>query len=235
MPVARVSRHRAIPLTAPRECHTPTSLRHMQEEACREMFASVPAGTVVHVSFFENCGDHCYDLLNDRSRLQIRTGIKDGEAEERVHVQGLTEVPAGSAEEATMLMQAGSALRATHPTQRNPDSSRSHAICTLTLRKIPATRLEGEVVEGAFAGMLRVVDLAGSERREDVYEHSMDRINEMKEINWSLGCLKECIRGLFIRETSTPDECVYAAFDSRLVSDPWTLARPSALCHIDTA
>jgi hypothetical protein len=58
----------------------------------------------------------------------------------------------------------------------------------------------------SFAGLLRVVDLAGSERREDVFEHNMDRVSEMKEINWSLGCLKECVRSLFLRETSNPDE-----------------------------
>ena len=43
---------------------------------------------------------------------------------------------------------------------------------------------------------------------QDVYEHSMDRIKEMQEINWSLGCLKECIRSLFLRETSEPNTMI---------------------------
>ena len=51
--------------------------------------------------------------------------------------------------------------------------------------------------QARLAGMLRVVDLAGSERREDVYEHTAARVTEMKDISWSLGCLKvgPCRRG----------------------------------------
>ena len=41
-------------------------------------------------------------------------------------------------------------------------------------------------------GVLRVIDLAGSERHESNTEHTPERIAEMKDINWSLGCLKEC-------------------------------------------
>ena len=51
-----------------------------------------------------------------------------------------------------------------------------------------------------------MVDLAGSERDRDVRHHSRERFAEQKDINWSLGCLKECIRALFIRETSNPSE-----------------------------
>ena len=177
----------------------------MQQMACREMFmllqAALEAGKrrFVTCSFFENCGEHCYDLLNDRTQLQVRSAVKAGETEERVHVVGLTEITVNTADEALALMQAGSQLRTTHPTERNPDSSRSHAICTLALHTHGAGPEE-------HAGMLRVVDLAGSERREDVYGHDADRIKEMRDINWSLGCLKECIRGLFVRETANPEE-----------------------------
>eukprot|EP01049_Picozoa_sp_SAG25_P000355 SAG25_NODE_12_length_28061_cov_181.931795_3_plen_301_part_00 len=64
--------------------------------------------------------------------------------------------------------------------QENPSSSRSHAICTFGV--------------GGSGGVLRVIDLAGSERHESNTEHTPARIAEMKDINWSLGCLKECIR-----------------------------------------
>ena len=172
---------------------------YMQERACAELFATRPPGTSIFVSFFENCGDAVFDLLNAREALQIRTGVIEGEVEERVHVRGLTEVRAESAAAALRSIRAGSTLRSSAPTQRNPDSSRSHAICILTLRRD---------ADSSFAGLLRVVDLAGSERREDVYEHSMERIKEMQQINWSLGCLKECIRGLFLRETSEPTHMI---------------------------
>ena len=64
---------------------------YMQEHACAELFETRPAATSVFVSFFENCGDRIFDLLNDREILHIRTGIKEGETDERVHVR--TPVP----------------------------------------------------------------------------------------------------------------------------------------------
>jgi hypothetical protein len=51
-----------------------------------------------------------------------------------------------------------------------------------------------------------VVDLAGSERNRDLTEHSAESFAETKDINWSLGCLKECIRNLYVKETANPDE-----------------------------
>lgn len=44
-------------------------------------------------------------------------------------------------------------------------------------------------------GRFLLVDLAGSERREDATQHSKERIEEMKKINFSLSCLKECMQG----------------------------------------
>ena len=43
-----------------------------------------------------------------------------GEIEDRVHLVGLTNVEVTTAEHALELLVAGSALRATHPTARNP-------------------------------------------------------------------------------------------------------------------
>jgi len=75
-------------------------------------------------------------------------------------------------------LSAANALRATAPTAAHPDSSRSHALCSLRL---------------ASGGLLRLVDLAGSERHEVGVAHSKQRISEMRDINYSLSCLKECI------------------------------------------
>ena len=63
----------------------------------------------------------CLALLDCLKPLPLRTGVKEGDTEERVHVVGMTEKKATSAEDAIVTMQAGSALRATEPTQRNPD------------------------------------------------------------------------------------------------------------------
>ena len=73
----------------------------------------------------------------------------------------------------------------------NEYSSRSHAICDVALRWDRT---------GSLAGKLRIVDLAGSERHDtsvrqlSASEWSDQRLAEMKDINYSLGCLKECIR-----------------------------------------
>ena len=78
----------------------------------------------------------------------------------------------------------GNALRATRATRANDTSSRSHAICVLTLTDHEGTR----------RGALRLVDLAGREHRGDLQNHDSVRLEEAKEINQSLGALKECIR-----------------------------------------
>jgi hypothetical protein len=96
-----------------------------------------------------------------------------------VVVVGLTEHVVTCAREFARLLADGNERRLTKATRTNDTSSRSHAICTL--------RLPG-------AGVLRLVDLAGSERREDAVDHEPARVLEMREINGSLGTLKECIR-----------------------------------------
>jgi len=78
------------------------------------------------------------------------------------------------------VFDAASGRRRTETTLANEHSSRSHAVCCLSLVGQP--------------GQMRIVDLAGSERKEDMINHSMERVNESKEINWSLSCLKQCIQ-----------------------------------------
>lgn len=180
--------------------HTQTAV---QERAVTELIALCPPGCVVRVSFYENAGTRLFDLLAERRELQLRTGVLAGEATERCHVVGVREVPCTSADEALPLLRQAAALRRSQPTARNPESSRSHAICTLSLAR--STDGAGED-PNPLVGALRIVDLAGSERREDALAHNLERIAEMKEINWSLGCLKECIRGLFVRESTNPLE-----------------------------
>ncbi|GMH48814.1 hypothetical protein TrRE_jg2407, partial [Triparma retinervis] len=84
----------------------------------------------------------------------------------------------------TSLVTRAAGLRSTAATARNGHSSRSHAFCELTIRG---------------GGKLVMVDLAGSEGRGDAWGHGEgeggeERLKEMKEINGSLGDLKECIR-----------------------------------------
>eukprot|EP00937_MAST-01D_sp_MAST-1D-sp2_P001521 g1521.t1 len=159
----------------------------MQDRLARDLLAGAarnvargkwPEGAAgAEFSFFENQGERCYDLQNARQELVLR---EDGAGV--VHVTGLTSVRVGSVEELHAALAAANTLRATAPTQSHPHSSRSHAICTV------------RVGPAAAGGTLRVVDLAGCERHESTSLHTPERIAEMRDINWSLGCLKECIR-----------------------------------------
>eukprot|EP01048_Picozoa_sp_COSAG05_P000608 COSAG05_NODE_17_length_35518_cov_34.728084_23_plen_557_part_00 len=157
----------------------------MQDRLARDLLAAaaskVKAGrwpddaAALDFSFFENQGERCFDLQNQRQTLALR---EDGDG--AVHVVGLSAVTVGTVNELHAVLGAANKLRATAATQENPESSRSHAICTFSV--------------GGSGGVLRVIDLAGSERHESNTEHTPERIAEMKDINWSLGCLKECIR-----------------------------------------
>jgi kinesin family protein 2/24 len=159
----------------------------MQDRLARDLLAGAAsmvrrgkwpdAALAAEFSFFENQGERCFDLQNHREELVLR---EDGDG--HVHVAGLTSVKVTTVEELHVVLQAANQLRATAPTQSNPESSRSHAICTF------------RIGAGENIGTLRVIDLAGCERHESVDEHTPERIAEMKDINWSLGCLKECIR-----------------------------------------
>lgn len=138
--------------------------------------------TAVMVSFFEMYGGSIQDLLNERERLKI---LEDGKGE--INVTGLTESEATSPAQLLEILRAGNVERTTHTTEANDTSSRSHAICQITLRDRKNDKLRGK---------LSLVDLAGSERGTDTKSHNAQRRGESAEINTSLLALKECIRAL---------------------------------------
>ena len=136
--------------------------------------AEEPSG--VEVSFFEVASKGCMDLLNARAKVQLRSDENDD-----VHACGATTCIVTSGEELRATLAQGLALRSTVETQANPISSRSHAICVLTVRRTGRT--------------LRIVDLAGSERNyETHYEKTRDFQRESAAINKSLMALKDCFR-----------------------------------------
>jgi hypothetical protein len=130
-------------------------LEHLAQDLSSRRFG-------VEVLFFEVHGKKCYDLLADRALVHLRS-----DQEGRVHVRGAKRVrllpPAAPEEEgvegaggkgkgsasprtdgAARLMEVlrgALALRMTEATERNPISSRSHAVCELRLLR---WRKEGE-------------------------------------------------------------------------------------------
>lgn len=138
-------------------------------------------------------GGRCQDLLNERNKLIVR---EDGNGE--VVVADLLEVQVSSAEDMLAVIDSGNRKRTTHATESNEESSRSHAICQIVLKKIDAKG------RSRMLGKLSLIDLAGSERGADTKSHNRTRRMEGAEINKSLLALKECVRALDSNSSHVP-------------------------------
>ncbi|CAJ1345398.1 unnamed protein product, partial [Effrenium voratum] len=141
--------------------------------ACWKRIGTDLGSQTVSVTFFEIHGKKCYDLLQQRKQVALRA-----DADERVHVRGAATLSATAAEVAPLLEEA-LRLRRSEATERNPLSSRSHAVCVLSL---------------ASGGCIRFVDLAGSERNYETRRMTAQQHRDFAEINKSLMALKDCFR-----------------------------------------
>eukprot|EP00937_MAST-01D_sp_MAST-1D-sp2_P006452 g6452.t1 len=146
-----------------------------------------PASVSVSVRFFEIHGEHCYDLLRQRKRVFLRAA-----ADESVHVRGAAtaslttaDVRAGRLRE---VLRGALALRSSEATERNPLSSRSHAVLQLQIHEMRCT------------GMLTLVDLAGSERNYETTRMTAAQHRESALINKALMALKDCFRAFNVRQ-----------------------------------
>ncbi|CAH9066280.1 unnamed protein product [Cuscuta epithymum] len=145
-------------------------------------------GFQLFVSFFEIYGGKLFDLLNDRKKLCMR---EDGK--QQVCIVGLQEYRVSDVEMIKELIDRGSATRSTGTTGANEESSRSHAILQLSIKKSADAN---ESKPARLVGKLSFIDLAGSERGADTTDNDKQTRIEGAEINKSLLALKECIRAL---------------------------------------
>ena len=120
---------------------------------------------------FELRGKKAFDLLAERKTVRLVTA-----ADEDVHVLGGTREEATDAAGLLRAVERAHALRSVAATERNAQSSRSHAVCRLRTHN---------------GGLLTLVDLAGSERNDDVSQHDRTATRESADINISLQTLKE--------------------------------------------
>ncbi|XP_010487449.1 PREDICTED: kinesin-like protein KIN-13B isoform X1 [Camelina sativa] len=145
-------------------------------------------GFQLFVSFFEIYGGKLYDLLSERKKLCMR---EDGK--QQVCIVGLQEYRVSDTDAIMELIERGSATRSTGTTGANEESSRSHAILQLAIKK----SAEGNQSKPPrLVGKLSFIDLAGSERGADTTDNDKQTRLEGAEINKSLLALKECIRAL---------------------------------------
>ncbi|KAJ3701784.1 hypothetical protein LUZ61_005489 [Rhynchospora tenuis] len=153
-------------------------------------------GFQLFVSFFEIYGGKLFDLLNDRKKLLMR---EDGK--QKVCIVGLQEYRVNDVEMIRELFEKGNATRSTGTTGANEESSRSHAILQLAIKRL----VDGnESKPPRPIGKLSFIDLAGSERGADTTDNDKQTRIEGAEINKSLLALKECIRALDNDETHIP-------------------------------
>jgi len=178
----------------------------LQYLACVLVGTLAPAGTEaylgcsVHIKFFEVHGKKCYDLLNDRKEVKL---LADGA--DVMHLRGAQCIVLDSSEgeggggagaardrEQRMMscLSAALLLRSAQVTERNPVSSRSHAVCELTVHFADpdAAACSGRT------GTIRLVDLAGSERNYETFKMSAKDHAESADINSALMALKDCFR-----------------------------------------
>ncbi|XP_040915830.1 kinesin-like protein KIF15-A isoform X2 [Toxotes jaculatrix] len=138
-------------------------------------------------SFIEIYNEQIYDLLDTASAsLFLRENIKKG-----VFVEGAVEKFVNSATEAYQVLSMGWRNRRVASTSMNRESSRSHAVFTMTLESKESIN---EVVNIRMS-QLNLVDLAGSERQKDTHTEG-SRLKEASSINRSLMCLGQVIMAL---------------------------------------
>ncbi|XP_057956924.1 kinesin-like protein KIN-13A isoform X2 [Malania oleifera] len=149
------------------------------------------------LSYFEIYGGKLFDLLSDRKKLCMR---EDGR--QQVCIVGLQEFEVSDVQIVKEFIERGNAARSTGSTGANEESSRSHAILQLAIKKhneIKDSKRNNDGNEskgGKVVGKISFIDLAGSERGADTADNDRQARIEGAEINKSLLALKECIRAL---------------------------------------
>ncbi|KAE8666761.1 Kinesin-like protein BC2 [Hibiscus syriacus] len=169
---------------------------------------------LIRVSFIEIFKEEVFDLLDSNSAalskaeavslakhtapgrlpIQIRETVNGG-----ITLAGVTEAEVRTKEEMASYLSRGSLTRATGSTNMNSQSSRSHAIFTITMeQKKNASCLNGvndDIGDDILCAKLHLVDLAGSERAKRTGADGM-RFKEGIHINKGLLALGNVISAL---------------------------------------
>ncbi|KFK27870.1 hypothetical protein AALP_AA8G439800 [Arabis alpina] len=169
---------------------------------------------LIRVSFIEIFKEEVFDLLdsnssallkNDggvqakhnalsRAPIQIRETASGG-----ITLAGVTEAEVKTKEEMGSFLARGSLARATGSTNMNSQSSRSHAIFTITLEQKKTSSCSSTTTEDGgediLCAKLHLVDLAGSERAKRTGADGM-RLKEGIHINKGLLALGNVISAL---------------------------------------
>ncbi|KAJ7965816.1 Kinesin-like protein [Quillaja saponaria] len=170
---------------------------------------------LIRVSFIEIFKEEVFDLLGPYSSVSSRgevTSIAKPAVPSRVPIQiretvnggitlaGVTEAEVRTKEEMASYLSRGSLSRATGSTNMNSQSSRSHAIFTITMEQKKSSHclngvVNDEMGDDILCAKLHLVDLAGSERAKRTGADGM-RLKEGIHINKGLLALGNVISAL---------------------------------------
>uniref|UniRef100_A0A8C0TKA9 Kinesin family member 4A n=2 Tax=Canis lupus familiaris TaxID=9615 RepID=A0A8C0TKA9_CANLF len=141
------------------------------------------------VSYLEIYNEEILDLLcpsrEKASQINIREDPKEG-----IKIVGLTEKTVVVALDTVSCLEQGNNCRTVASTAMNSQSSRSHAIFTISIEQ----RKKSDK-NSSFRSKLHLVDLAGSERQKKTKAEG-DRLKEGININRGLLCLGNVISAL---------------------------------------
>eukprot|EP01038_Epipyxis_sp_PR26KG_P007107 gene7107-9696_t len=145
----------------------------------------------IELSYLEIYMEGCYDLLSkDRKELNLRE-LSSGET----ILEDLTTYPVQDVESVYKYIKEATKNRATGQTAMNAQSSRSHAICTLTLHVLSPNGT-------AVKAKLHLVDLAGSERQKKT-QATGEQFQEGISINKGLLALGNVVSALSLKSESS--------------------------------
>ncbi|GER47789.1 kinesin-like protein [Striga asiatica] len=152
---------------------------------------------LIRVSFIEIFKEEVFDLLDPKTTgparvpIQIRERVSGG-----IALAGVTEAEVRTKEEMASYLLQGSLCRATGSTNMNTQSSRSHAIFTISMeQKRTPQASAGDDADDLLVAKLHLVDLAGSERAKRTGADGT-RLQEGIHINKGLLALGNVISAL---------------------------------------
>lgn len=163
-------------------------------EGTLQYLAGRLVGKRLYVTFYEVHGKKCYDLFQNRQEISLKFDGKD-----QLHACGAHGfmLPAASdMNDFLFIIETAMRLRMHEVTERNPISSRSHAVCTI--------QVFNPIVRHCTVGKLTMVDLAGSERNYETQKMTGRMHKESAEINMALMSLKNCFRAYHRHEQRIP-------------------------------
>lgn len=172
--------------------------------ALHEIFDTLDmSNSTVKISFFEIYQEKIRDLIAEHSSEPLEIAIREDSTGE-IYVSGLVEKVADSTESAltylivhyiliSRFLKLGSANRTTGGTNVSHNSSRSHAIFTISLENWVHT--DSSSTKILQRSKLHLVDLAGSERLKKTGAFGL-RLKESIKINSSLLVLGNVINAL---------------------------------------